>query len=1111
MKRKHGLSLLFLVALGLAACGQETGNASTTEETTSISENVTDATDETSDQLTDSEPVSVDPITSDVSSPDISTDTGGSDSSSESSTDDPTTDPIDTSQEHYREMWGDTVSDSMVKYLDYIIPFIDIGKPSAIYNKGDDDNLYLQVEGTKTLSDWTADEWKSEFAKYFKADGFEVNTEASLSLGLVATSTALGLTVTLIADEDASTLKCVYDEPFDSTSQTDWTDEVKESFRTYINDTDTIPYVYLGTKNPYVDSYSNSFYTYRIFGKKWDDRMEALARTSFQNDNGWTITDFTSGTSVFKAEKSLDDGSKLAVTLDKLSSDITKQRALLKVKVTKTYDLEDAEGKYSDDILATAKTIFGVDEVPYIYLGTNTPNNKAVTSSGSVSSTALASRYIQLQGGDWDDRCFESIYDQLTTNAPGFTWTEDHTSGTTTGIYQGSDSVGNKWYITIISVASKINAYFSYAPQYQSSSEHVWSQEIKDYFTNYLDGHELPYFNLGYNPYVELPEEEASLYGVEELSGIWSLYEFSDAAMEDFITAFKNDTSATWDIDTFNYRYSKEVTASTTYSDGSSITVIFAKSDAGTTTTTKRSNPFDRLMLEIDYVPSAENLDKTSRKTSWTTKAQTNMKNALGGHILPFVWLNVEGDATSSFTTSNGYLRVTGGEYASEVYKDFLNVYKTDEWTVVSDESSASSPSLKLTKTFDDGNQIVVELLVASTGNMEIHAYIGYESMKTSGTWHATDKSNMTTYLKETLPYFNMGSVKTTAKISTYTADSNRLQFKGGYYDSKALDLAEATLKADTNEDGTEKWTITRKTISVTETLQAIKTNSDGSELKLIFFKSGKLLYLDAYYEAAPTYPDTTSSWSSDVTDAMKENLNGNVIPYLYLGDDQTFTATGVLNGVSITYNGKATDTNNQYLKKVAETLTADGYAATYSPFVDYSTSLYFSSMVEAEKTLDDGSKLHIRVSKSSSSKGAIIITYTPKYNAPSDEESKAWSEDIQTKMTTNLNGNVLPYVYLGEDQKALGSSDFSSNKFTVTGYAWHDEYMDAVKDAYSKDTTRNWNIGMDYSLNSSNGGKLIMSCEDPNNAGHYITVMFYKGMNSNYLLGYPVMEFYYI
>lgn len=1121
MKNRHRLSLLLLVALGITACAKETDSASSTGKTSDspISETASDADTETtpgsfaSGSADSSAGESVEsPVTSDSES---------GDSSSESTSED----PIDTSQEYYREMWGDDVADIMVEHLEYIVPYIDIGRPLASYT-GKNDTWYVEVAGTKDLNSLTIAEWKELFTKYFEADGFVVTSSDSITAGFKAEYKALGITVTLTADEAGAILRCYYVEPFDPTATTDWNDEVKESFTTYTNG-NTIPFVYLGTKKPFIVTGSSSDYSYRIYGGKWDDRVENLARTAFGADTTWILTDVTnSNTQLLKATKKFDDGTNLQVILAKSSSIADTCRASLLVKVSTSYDISESNGKYDDTTLSYMNEMFG-HEAPYVYLGANTLICKSfATGTTELSSSAWQNGILTFEGGDWDDHCVESIYEQLTTNAPELTWTEELTNSSTTGAvsqgdYVGTDSVGNKWFLSVYSSSSKIRGVFSYAGVYKAGSETSWGSDVTAYFDSYFDGHALPYMYLGERYYVSAPKASTQ-NGEKETSTIYSMMQWDDSSLDKVISAFENDTTTKWELNTFDYHYSQKIVATATFDDGASMEVTYKNYKASST---MKSRPFDRAQITIDYMPPFDS-SLAGTQTSWSSSIQTYFKKYTGNHALPFVWLNTKSAATASYST--GLIKIKGGVYCKEVFDNFLTTYKEDSWTVESDQSSSASPSITVSKLFSDGYQVKAKLYVTSK-TIYLNAWLGYESAPTSGAWKTKDKTYMTTNLKETLPYIFLGSFDTTSTAllssSSYNKTANRLQFKGGYYESDALDLAKKTLEADVDDEGNSKWSVNKKDVSGTETLQAVKANSDGSELKLVLYKYSSLLYMDCYYEAAVTYPDTTDAWSDDITQVMKDNLGGNVIPALYLGSGQTFTVEDTkgkyyqTNGVYIKYAAGASSTSNQYLKKAAEVLEADGYTATYIPFADYRLSATLSSQVEADKTLADGSKLHVRIAKhitsgsnnSSTTEGRIIINYTPAYDAPTDEASKVWNDTIKTMMTENLNGNVLPYIYLGGAQDTLTISEFDTktNSFSVSGNVWHDEYFDAAKETYLADTTHDWSVIMDYS--ESAYGVMKLSCEDPNAKGNYIVVKLSKNYNSDYLMYYPTMTVYYI
>lgn len=1032
MKKTNRSLLSLLAVIFLVGCGDKTSSASENV----VTGNTADTTD-----VTATEP----PVTSDDSS---LTDSANSEST------------VVDSQTKYAELWGEEVSNLMLAHLDYVIPYMEIGRPTAMFTNEDED-YFLEVTGLKgTMDVDTDDGWLSIFSQYLAEDDWVIKSEGSITDGYEATKDELHLRVVLTLDDSFCTLRCYYDEPFDKTSATDWPSEVKEKI---VSDLDNheLPFFYMGKKTPVLTEVDDDNYDFAIVGGVWNSEVESYAKDAFDKA-GYTVTpDEYDDVYFFTAQKEFGDGDIVKVSLEK-TADSNKGRAFLQVRLIKAYKLSDSTGAWDSEVQSSMNEYFG-RLAPYFYMGSNTLE---------VGQTTKANCSMVLSGGDYSEEGITSIKTQLESYTD-YTW--ETTEGTKNSLlsytFVGVDkTTGDEWQIEVYGQSTgKFYANIVFLESYDSNKGTVWRQEIKDLFIANADSHYLPYFfvgTVGNAVYTSTTDVDG---GILSFTGA----KWDDQILADLKTAFESDETATWTITT-NDAENDIFEASGVYADGCEYTNIKV---------TRNSN--NRIYVNATYLPKF-----SVNETAWSSDIQKMFDDYMDGHLIPFVYLNKINAYSTTFSKISNTVTIIGGNYREEVYDNFYKTYADDDWTLT-ETTENKKRAIIATTTYADKCQMEVKLYATALTNPTFRLDVKYISVfdeSKATDWTDDTKALMKKTLGEVPNYVYVGNADPSVAVVTDYGQKG-VNINGGTWSDKAytyFDNLVDTWNASLSDS--EKW---KKEVMTYQSLtyhMVTQDLDDGTEKKMLLSPStantDQVIRLQIFY-FDPVKSSSKTQYDDYILDELKEVLPADrMIPYFELGegDDEYFQITkdtskygpGFRRFLSHDYS----NWNNTLLTKAKSVLEDDGYTVELNDYLFASSTSLYTGGLKAVKTYADGARTVVLFSRAN-----LAVTYFPAYSAST---SGIWSEEAQAMMKEELNGNVLPYVNLGD----VSYQAVSSN--TIKTYAFNSNMFEDIKSAFLADTTRKWSATYDYS-NANYGKKLILSCEDPSNAGHYITVYFYE------------------
>ena len=1068
--KKFKVSLLSMLALFLVGCGgtSESEAQPTEPPLSDVQGNTEKPTEQPTEKPTEKPtegPATEAPAT------DLATEAPATEVPTEPATETPTEEPVTEPEESFADLWGDAIANEMLLRLNYVIPYVDLGgKPSADFITTGDygstlEQPYLEISGTATYDAATQGALFTEFEAAFVADGWTVVAGAS---SYTATRNDLGLKVVISIDSDfgIAMLQCTYSEPFDPSVATSWPQDVLDSFAN-LTDGHEVPFFYMGTKAPTVTTSSTS-YTFRIDGGTYNDQIETLAKAAFNGD-GWTVTDNTSTSyynyDVFDAVKDFADGCTLTATLTKSSSSTT-AKAQLEVTLSETWN-PNKYTDWTDDIKTEMNTYFG-EVLPYVYLGTGAPTWKWYYNNTE----------FDITGGTWDDQVYDSVYTQLQLDTE-HTWTyvdETDYYGDVTRKFTGAPASegGSTWGVELYSTYSgNIIIEITHKAGFTPDSATDWSADILTEFNNTLGSYTIPYFYVGENPTVST----AGSYTVKLSIGTWydQIVDLAEAAFA--------ASSDTWTFTRGSNSYGSTFTATCTFADGTSIFVASSVDSYGAGT------------INFSVLPAAY--------TAWDATCASEIDASIDNHSadIPYVFLNA-GTYTTEWKTSsyNGsYLLVQGGEYLEFHQALFETTYENAGWTVTPSTSTYGSYA---EKEMDDGCKIKVKYdwnfvdiygtgTTVKSSQLDIFITEAYDPSKYTD-WSDAVKTEMTTRLGEVMPYVYLSSGTPTTSWSSYYG--GYLTLKGGAWDDSIITSAEAAFLT------TDGWEVQTGSNPYGNHFTARKILADGGDLRVrIGPDSSDNATMVIYTETAPTYT-TTTDWSSSIKNVLSTNFGASDLPYFEIGNSSASASYSATNHC-VTISTSSSSWNNQFLDNAKTVLEAAGYTTTFYIFDPYRGYYNETGVLEAYGPALDGGTFRIHLDVS-----GLYVYYSEKYEAPAEEADRVWSDDIQTLMTTNLNGRLIPYFYLGSN--VTGSWKAGDSCLTLTSALWDNQMYADAKAALEADTNLTWTCAYQM-INKVK--TLVCTAEDPDDSTKSYQVNVYPdSYDARYPSQWAVVEIFY-
>lgn len=1001
--------------------------------------------------------------------------------------------------------WPEKIQTEMKKYLGgQLIPYINLGKEKELFvtyetSKSASERPHLKIDGLR--------EYDTTFVSSVITD-YQVKGWQISGSGMLVIAKKDDLEVQLVYDSGFMYIEIYYDEPYDETKGTGWQEDITSVFNKYMEG-HTIPYVYLGTANPYFIEWSTSTESTYIYGNGYRDEMIDNAETAFSDDEWETTLGENSNGKNLTATKKMGDGCKISVKLENYSS--TNPRIRMEIVFKEAFD-DTKFTSWTTDIKDAFKSYMEGHELPAIYLGSSNPDYKWTEGKQS----------LEITGGFWDDdvltlaksRLEADVDDAGNCNWKDITFGTDY-YGTTLSAKRVAYDDGCSASIVISGTTTTIDKNkckltINYIPKIVAPKDGAWStivsaamnSNVNSYSSlKILDGHEIPYVYLNtYNETVSVvtsPNRYVQVVGGKYNPNIIS-------------NALETYTKAGWTA--------KTVTG--TFADGFEATKTFnhtVTNEDGTTTedathpceitvripSPNSSHYYTSTVSMYIYINEGFNLNAY---TDWSNDIKTSLKTYFNDFDLPVMYLGT-GAVSMDLTTSNDNLRIYGGSWDDSLWTSVSSTLKAAGFTVTEPDLTSTSPILSalildgesgtvkvtLTKYTSDAPYIVPQLDVQ---------YISTFVEPTNGSWASDTLNQFKTYYNtdadkdiNMIPYTYL-HVEQGKETVNYNSTYKYLRITGGIWDDKIFTIAKTNFTS-------AGWDVTTGRGDYADQVIAVKENSDGTHFRIKVYKSSNddesaKAYMDIFFDDVATSSSSTD-WTTSEKEAMRGTLNGYTLPYFYIGNFNSQTMASKTKDYYYTY-GACSDWSNGNIYEAEKVLKAQGYTTT----MNYFNSMY-SPMLRASKDVGNGS---INLAFRTDSSKPILNAWFNSDFVNSTPSDYSYSADIKAKMVSVF-GFEIPSVYLGTLSPSY-DYDYGQRQMIVTGVGYSSGLIASAQTAFKNDTSHTWSLGYASTwLFNSDDGKLFHAStltDDGKVVEVQITNYFYLDSTGVSFYQYPVM-----
>ena len=922
----------------------------------------------------------------------------------------------------------------------------------------------------------TGGTWNDQVLSQFRTSfgSWTITTDEEELTTLYATHEVDGSTLnaTLAKVNNKAQLTVSLNEAFDATNQTSWSSEVLAAMDKSLNK-NVLPYVYLGTVYPTIDTATTNERNLTLVGKLWDDSILEAAKTAFEAEVGWEVTSGETSVTFSKRIGNED----YEVVIEKNADGVPTLRASRE----ELYD-ESSLTDYTEEIKTAFKDKYGeeISVIPYLYLGTSSPTlNTEIPAEHEEDIYKLV-----ITGGKYDSRILERFKEKFTKDAGWYSETENSYEDS------GSDYEG---YGSALAVAIKSTGEFTYKvglftlgtgedetayleinrSDNKGTQANDWSDETKANLETVLGDVKIPFFDTGRDT-LEIIFNE---YGHLEFQFVADATTFSYRVW----CAIDALTKDHWDVTlAHNYNY---------FNDEVWISSINATKDFNG----------EKVKINIMVNPSSyyrfamfgsisldETYDSTKEEGSWSEEIKTQIKERYNID-LPYIYLGT--DRPYIFEDPDeGELMIIGNDATTALFDNAKEVLTANKFLIDNGESYRTY--VVATKTNDDGN--IVTVYVDSSDDKPFITFKLTEVFNPGDEkeWSKDIQDTLTAELPTgvTLPYLYLGTVNPKASVETYN-NGKKISIIGGNWDDDVITLAEkyATTPESQFTVGTTSKTFYGYVLLEDKTAVRMQISENYDDL----------IQLDIYVDEKPeVVVDGFAKWDSfpesyygSISEIMKSGLGLELPEFIPTGiaptkdDSASFYAPYNVNSNKYMCMNSYYSTYNAYYLYVAMDKIEEefGYEVTFNPFAEKEMAGFV-----AKKTDQNGTTM-ITLSPSSGDFDddenglSMSAIYLPDMKNFADVKDFAESDKIN--ISGALDGLSLPYANLGCEAPKISTSN---GQFSITGYNYSEAIITGIKDAYSK---AGWTLYDTYVLQNGIAYKTIGGTLVENGHTYILTV----------------------
>lgn len=834
-----------------------------------------------------------------------------------------------------------------------------------------------------------------------------------------------------------------------------------------------LPYVYLGTVYPTIDTASTNERNLTLVGKNWDDSILANAKTAFATQEGWEATDGESSVTFSKRIGNED----YEVVIEKSADGVPTLRASRE----ELYD-ESSLTDYTEEIKTAFKDKYGEDisdVIPYLYLGTSSPTlNTEIPAKHEEDIYKLV-----ITGGKYDSRILERFKEKF-SNADWYSETEnsyeefpagDESDGSALAV--AIKSTGEFTYkvgLFTLGTGEDETAYLEInRSDNKGTQANDWSDETKaNLETVFGSDVKIPFFDTGRDT-LEIIFNE---YGHLEFQFVADATTFSYRVW----CAIDALTKAEWDVTlAHNYYY---------FDDEVWISSINATKDFNG----------EKVKINITVNPSSyyrfamfgsvsldETYDPTKEEGSWSEEIKTQIKERYNID-LPYIYLGT--DRPYIFEDPDeGELMIIGNDATTALFDNAKEVLTANKFLIDNGESYGTY--VVATKTNDDGN--IVTVYVDSNDDRPFITFKLTEVFNPGdeNEWSQDIQDTLTAELPAgvTLPYLYLGTVNPTASVETYN-NGKKISIIGGNWDDDVITLAE-----EYATDAKSQFTVG----TTSETFYGYVLLEDKTAVRMQISENyDDLIQLDIYVDEKPeavvdgfaTWDSFPESYSGSISEIMKSGLGSELPEFIPSGiaptkDDSVslYAPYNVNSNKYMSMNSYYSTYNAYYLYVAMDKLEEFGYKVTLNPFAEDEMAGFV-----AKYTDENGATTMITLSPSSGDFDddenglSMSAIYLPDMKNFADVKDFAESDKIN--IDSALDGLVLPYANLGSEAMKI---ETKNGQVSITGYNYSEAIIESIRAAYSKD----WKLYDTYVIQNGIAYKTIGGTLVQNGHTYILTV----------------------
>ena len=929
--------------------------------------------------------------------------------------------------------WDDVTSLLISEHFGrFEVPFTYLG--TVNYDSSINDSGALVVTGG-TWNDQVLGQFRTSFGNW------TISTDEEILTTLYATHEVDGskLSATIEQVNSKAQLTVSLEESFNKENQSSWSKEVQVAMDRSLNKT-ILPYVYLGSVYPTIDTASTNERSITLVGKIWDNEILENAKSAFEADGGWESVASETSITFSKAIGNED----FEVVIEQNAEGVP----VLRASREEIYN-ESTLTDYPEAIKTAFKDKYGeeISIIPYLYLGTSSPTiNNEIPAEHEQDLHKLV-----ITGGKYDSRVLDQFRAKFTSSDEWYVeidnFEEDYGSdydeyGDVLAVaIQSFEKFTYKVGLFTLGNGEDKTVYLEVNRSENSGTQATgWSKESLNNLEKALGGVEIPYFDIG----------RASLEFVFNEYGHLEFQFVADANNISYRVwcAIYALTKDGWDV--------KLAHNDTYYDDEAFISSINATKDFNgkkVNINIEVSPSYDYRFAMFGNIKLVESYDSSKESGSWSDE----IKNTVSDRYkidLPFIYLGTDHPYIYE-DPKEGQLMIIGNALETELFTNAREVLTKHKFLI--DNGESYNTYIVATKENSDGNIVTVYV-----DYNDERPYITFDLTEVfkpgpNKEWSKEIQDTLNEELPEgvILPYLYLGTVDPSISVENYDS-GKQISIVGGNWDDEVIGLAYEY--ASESESG---FTID----TTSETFTGYKLLEDKTAVRMRVSKNDDdLIQLDVYVDEKPEEViEGLASWKDfpktygggNVSDLMNQTIGSPLPEFLPLGllpDSVSLSTPSRTGNNYMRVSSYYSNFKPYYLYLAMDELEKKGYEVTFNPFAEGEMPGFVA------KKSDESGKGTTMITLSSSSGyyyddenglrlSALYLPDMSKFEGTTD-----FAESDRININKALNGNnssndvVLPYVNLGSESLSI---ETSNGEVSITGYNYSEKIITGIKDAY--------------------------------------------------------------